>query len=513
MKFRLSASAGTVLDIAHGEHLADGRVRCKIGDRNFADRYICAEGTQEWEMPIRRIGCRYLEIHASEQKTDIEFEYVGIKSAVYPVDLSGQFHTSDLSHNQIFSTAVETSRLCMHEHFEDCPWREQSLYAMDAKTQSLISYYLFGDYQYAKESLSLLGRTIRSDGYLELCSPSEIDFTIPCFSMAWIVSVYNYYLYSGDKDFVNQLLPQMKYMLTTYMQNLGEEGVMLLPTGKNYWNFYEWSPAMNGYNLDSMSHTPNRDSEKIHSCLNLFLLEALDACGRICRFVNDAAATDFEACAGKIRQGLRKYFCLNKGYFIPQENDRSSDSIHSQLIQALGLKLKVFLPQFEDSSRWALAYDKSLSEISLGMHNYYYEALLQKPDLFGGFVLDHIGNRWGKMIKSGSSAFWETILGHEDFDGAGSLCHGWSAIPAYIYLGYVLGIKPIKPGFKTFLVSPVPGNLLSAVGSVPTPEGLIKIEWKKKHDKYILNISCPPRLEPKISICKDYAQFWEINRL
>lgn len=31
---------GTVVDISHGEHIADGRVRNRIGDRNFTDRYI-----------------------------------------------------------------------------------------------------------------------------------------------------------------------------------------------------------------------------------------------------------------------------------------------------------------------------------------------------------------------------------------------------------------------------------------------------------------------------------------
>jgi hypothetical protein len=35
------------------------------------------------------------------------------------------------------------------------------------------------------------------------------------------------------------------------------------------------------------------------------------------------------------------------------------------------------------------------------------------------------------MLSCGATTFWETILGAEDFNGAGSLCHGWSAIPVY----------------------------------------------------------------------------------
>ena len=37
------------------------------------------------------------------------------------------------------------------------------------------------------------------------------------------------------------------------------------------------------------------------------------------------------------------------------------------------------------------------------------------------------------MVDSGYSAAWETIDGAAAFDYAGSLCHGWSAYPIYVY--------------------------------------------------------------------------------
>ena len=37
------------------------------------------------------------------------------------------------------------------------------------------------------------------------------------------------------------------------------------------------------------------------------------------------------------------------------------------------------------------------------------------------------------MLDAGSDTVWETILGEADFNGAGSLCHGWSALPVYYY--------------------------------------------------------------------------------
>ncbi|MBR1677551.1 MAG: ROK family protein [Clostridia bacterium] len=37
----------------------------------------------------------------------------------------------------------------------------------------------------------------------------------------------------------------------------------------------------------------------------------------------------------------------------------------------------------------------------------------------------------GGKLYSGATTFWETEKGECDFDGAASLCHGWSAIPVY----------------------------------------------------------------------------------
>ena len=61
-----------------------------------------------------------------------------------------------------------------------------------------------------------------------------------------------------------------------------------------------------------------------------------------------------------------------------------------------------------------------------------YEALLQDAS-YESWVLSDIARQWGAMAFSGATSVWETSLGAEDFHRAGSLCHGWSAVPALIY--------------------------------------------------------------------------------
>ena len=36
-------------------------------------------------------------------------------------------------------------------------------------------------------------------------------------------------------------------------------------------------------------------------------------------------------------------------------------------------------------------------------------------------------------LDAGATSVWETEKGEADFNRAGSLCHGWSAMPVYYY--------------------------------------------------------------------------------
>ena len=58
-----------------------------------------------------------------------------------------------------------------------------------------------------------------------------------------------------------------------------------------------------------------------------------------------------------------------------------------------------------------------------------YDALLATDKAkWQGYVRDEIRNDYETMVEQGNTV-WETIDGASAFDNAGSLCHGWSAIP------------------------------------------------------------------------------------
>ena len=81
-----------------------------------------------------------------------------------------------------------------------------------------------------------------------------------------------------------------------------------------------------------------------------------------------------------------------------------------------------------------LVNDNDLTKVSLSMKCFKYDALIKvDKEKYGAFILNDIKNTYKAMLDEGATSFWETEIGESDFANAGSLCHGWSAIPVYYF--------------------------------------------------------------------------------
>jgi alpha-L-rhamnosidase len=97
----------------------------------------------------------------------------------------------------------------------------------------------------------------------------------------------------------------------------------------------------------------------------------------------------------------------------------------------------------------------------------------------------------GSQFYSGGD--WETLApdGTPKFGPGTSLAHPWSTGPTSGLSKYVLGVRPLKPGFKTWLVEPQAGDLSWAEGRVPTPYGPISVRWDKNANGLVLKLFVP----------------------
>ena len=110
----------------------------------------------------------------------------------------------------------------------------------------------------------------------------------------------------------------------------------------------------------------------------------------------------------------------------------------------------------------------ALIPVTLSHTIFKYEALLNAGDLYADYVINDIADKWGHMLYNGATSFWETIDGSWAFDTAGSLCHGWSAIPVLFYYKYLLGVSPRTIGFRDYNFKPLKLKTpLKASGKIP----------------------------------------------
>jgi len=88
------------------------------------------------------------------------------------------------------------------------------------------------------------------------------------------------------------------------------------------------------------------------------------------------------------------------------------------------------------------------------------------------------------MLKEGATTFWEKYDPNEkgvqhlamyNRSYGKSLCHAWGASPIYLLGKYYLGVKPTAAGYMSFEIRPELGDLQWIEGSVPTPNGSIKV--------------------------------------
>ena len=411
------------LRIDFGENLENGHVRRLIGNRDFSFEYVAKPGKNKYVNYMLRLGCRYLEIYAEEP---IDLQYAGLMPQVYPTNRK-EVTLSDPLDQKIYDMCVHTLQMCMMEHYVDCPWREQCLYAFDSRNQMLCGYYAFadGNYEYAKSNLKLFGEDRREDGFLSICSPCSVDLTIPSFSLYYLVAVNEYLMHTGDVAFAQSLLPKMQSIVQVFLRNQ-KNGLVYKFEGKSHWNFYDWSEHLEG----KLHGEDTNEPDLMINCLLIFALENLR---QICLKTGDLFS--YEEVLAETRKATRNaFFCAEKGCFALSKNGTDYTELGNAFAILCGLTNKT-----ESDAIAKCLVDGAFTTCSLSMKPWIYDALLQVDAAeYQDFILSEIRANYQKMLDEGATTAWETIDGASAFGNAGSLCHGWSAIPVYYYHKFFL---------------------------------------------------------------------------
>ncbi len=459
--------------VSYGEHIDDMRPRSSPATYQFAFEIMLKKGQNKFIFPIRRTACRYMM--ALIYTKNVNVSYIGMRECLYPVENLSFFKCSDSIHEKIFNVAQRTLRLCMHDHYEDCPSREQAMYIMDTQVQALCGYYALGEYDFPKSCFKMLLNSFNEDNFFEMISPGKSDLIIPCFTINYISLIWEYYLFSGDIDMLYNTYPIIKRVIEERLPYFDSEtGLVPSPCGEKYWNFIEWKKGNDGvvgandatclnYTLFNMSY-------------NAFYSMACSAYSNICNNIGKSfEASRFDEIRNKLNKAIHKYFWNDEmsAYKSSVSFEKDIDIYYTELANSLAICAGICPKECIPGALDALS-GGNLEKITISHARYKYDALMVNSDKYSDLIMKEIADIWGGMIFKGATSFWETERGAKDFSLSGSQCHGWSSVPIYVYFRYCIGIYPKKPGFKEYSVEPKVNNY-KFNAEFSTPSGKISV--------------------------------------
>jgi len=389
-------------------------------------------------------GMRYVQLFVGADPAepfdlDVRLESVGV-----PLTQVGEFETDHSLLNSIYETSVHTSLICHQIGLWDGIKRDRLNWALDVYMAGKTDYSIWGELDVLRRSFRELGKT--PYGYWMNALPS--------YTLWWLCGIWDYYWHTGDGGFVLTLKEDIQKHTRWVKANTDPATGELCPELRSGPTFIEWSPI---------------GDEESWVALNAIYKLMLRQLGQLQKYVPE----------------LELQLDPEGPSLDPALFTAASTSLPTRL---LGIMAGIVTREEALEALRGVTVQDPITPISAywlaeccsehGLHDKAWEA---------------ISKVWGTMLSTGATVFWEsTVLdwGDDDYHRAQttytnygsyrmSLCHSWSSTPAIWMSKYVLGIRPLSPGYAEFAFepNPIPG-VAYCKGAVPSPRGPIRAEWR-----------------------------------
>jgi hypothetical protein len=344
--------------------------------------------------------------------------------------------------------------------------------------------------------------------------------TLPEYTAWWVVAVHDYELYSGDTAFARRMLPVVRRALGYFTSHLDSNGLYSTPPGS-----INWHP------FDSAAGEDAHTNAVIYRAL-------LDGADLERRLGTGGAAVGYQQqAAGIVKAMLAHLWDADAGAFVLNSQDTRKN--HSEDAQVEAVLAGVVTGKQAES---AMAFVEKNLDTKYGVANgqfsddpymsNYISPYMGSTDLLArlsrGRTASALGlmrREWGQMVKTDpTDTLWEKMAFDGDVAsyspnqlgtgtsanpdnslggrGITSMAHGWAGGPIPALSGYVLGIRPLAPGLRRWVVEPQPGDLRWAQGQAPTPRGAVVSRWQRgARDRWFkLTVRAPRRTRGSVYV-------------
>ncbi|MHC4122530.1 MAG: alpha-L-rhamnosidase-related protein [Planctomycetota bacterium] len=406
-------------------------------------------------------GVRFGWIHIDSFDKPWHIENVRLVCQIKPTNYTGSFSCSDPMLTRIWYVGAYSVKLNLLKDYIGAILMERSdrhSWTGDAHTSQAASLVAFGNFDFIKHNLE---RT------------AVISNAIKTYPLYWILSVLDYYYYTGDSKTLENYVSNIE----TKLQN----GLKIYGTNP-YLRFVGWDERV-GAGFEESSCTESQ---------NVYKMLFIQTCKQFSSAMQMLGRDDLQKKYAQIANEKIDQLKKNPNWHLGFGIHACSDAINAGLAD-----------ESEQRQMFVREYSNPLHRISYSPFNQYFiinsMARMKKFDQ----ALASINDCWGGQIELGATTFWEVFRPQwKDFMcnngpvpncpcGYTSLCHPWSSGVTKWLTEEVLGIKPISPGFKNYQIIPNLGRTLTKVkGNVKTPHGQIYASFDVS--KGLCKIESPP---------------------
>jgi alpha-L-rhamnosidase len=489
VRLKVSAPAGTTITLRHAEMLnPDGTLYTQnLRGAPSIDHYTCRGGGVEiWQPRFTFHGFRYVELIglAGEPAND------AVTGIVIGSDTprTGEFACSDPRINQLQSNIQWGQRGNYISVPTDCPQRDERLGWMgDAEVFIRTAAYNADVAAFFSKWLVDVDDGQSPAGAFSNVSPNTSRDVggVPAWADAGVICPWTIYQMYGDKRVLERHLPAMMKWVD-YVQ-LHSDG--LIRDKDRGEDFGDW-----------LSINANTPKDLIGTAFFAYSAHLL---AESCRVLGrEAEADKYDQLFADIKTAF------NKRYVAVDSRIQGN----TQCAYAMALKFELLPESLRPKAAEYLEEDIKargghLSTGFVGV-SYLLPVLTQagKADTAYGLLQQDTFPSWLFSVKHGATTIWERWDGWTPENGfqdpgMNSFNHySLGSCGEYLF-GYIGGIRPASPGFKTILIDPmIRGGLTWANTSFDSIHGKIATTWKAEGKRLTLEIVVPANTTATVCI-------------
>ena len=465
----ITVSKGGTLDMGYAETLSDGRVDPTRGGVLYADRLVMRPGAHTWELFDKR-AFRYLQLSFRGLPGPVQVDSVTVDLVTYPVRQAGSFRSSDTLLDRIWQVGAYTCQLCMQDALIDCPWRERAQWWGDARVTMHVNAYAFGDRLLGAKGLRQIAQSQRPDGRLLPLYPAggkAAPSVLPDYCAIWLMTLRDHWWLTGDDAPMRDTWQQVRKLLAWFHAKTNPHGLLD--------NVPEWVFIDNA----------RVDKKGECAALNALYYRALRNAAEMARHLGHVPTAHLYATRAET---LRRAF--DRRLWSPESRCYADARSAGGLSQGRSAQTNALAVAFGlaggERRRAAADHVARLIQADPTGHaspyfmHYVLEALFRSAH--ADVALDATRRAWKVMLDGGATTWWE------HFHPRASWCHAWSSTPTYHLPAWVVGVRPLAPGFQRILVAPTLAGLAYAGATVPSPHGLIVVNVKREEPSGVLTL-------------------------